>query len=114
IVDERDPLVRYTGSWNNAGTPAEFQGTTRWSATQGSTASFTFTGTSVLYYGGATGQPISASIVLDGAPPVLFSPPSGSLQTTNNLIFSSGDLSDGGHTLVVTAENGNPVWVDYF
>ncbi|KAJ7757865.1 hypothetical protein B0H14DRAFT_2634818 [Mycena olivaceomarginata] len=34
--------------------------------------------------------------------------------TTNNLIYDSGGLSDGNHTLVVTAQNDQAVWVDYF
>jgi hypothetical protein len=44
IVDEQDPFVSYSGTWSTAGSPAEFSGTTKWSAIQGSTASFTFVG----------------------------------------------------------------------
>jgi hypothetical protein len=44
IVDERDPSIHYAGTWNEAGVSAEFNSTTKWSAMQGSTASFTFVG----------------------------------------------------------------------
>jgi hypothetical protein len=53
--------------------------------------------------------------VIDGRPPLYFTPPIQSeAVTTNNLIYDSGGLSDGNHTLVVTAQNDQAVWVDYF
>lgn len=45
IVDERDPLVHYVGSWTLTGASLEFQQTTKFSNTAGSTASFSFEGT---------------------------------------------------------------------
>jgi len=61
---------------------------------------------------------LNASIVIDGGPPVFFSPPvQTAAVTTNNLIFTSGDLpgnsSGNWHQLVVTAENNFPIWADY-
>lgn len=46
IVDDQNPLIVYSGSWNRAGSSQEFDGTTSWSATQGSSLSFTFVGAS--------------------------------------------------------------------
>ncbi|KAJ7351158.1 hypothetical protein DFH08DRAFT_992323 [Mycena albidolilacea] len=61
------------------------------------------------------GEVLNVSMVIDGGPPTFFVP---GIQleavTTNNLIFNSGDLSEGNHTLVVTAENNHTVWTDYF
>jgi hypothetical protein len=58
---------------------------------------------------------MNASMTVDGGPPVFFVPPiQTAAVTTNNLIFNSGDLSAGTHTLVVTAENDHTVWSDYF
>ncbi|KAJ7271527.1 hypothetical protein C8J57DRAFT_285681 [Mycena rebaudengoi] len=57
---------------------------------------------------------MKASIVVDSDPPVIFIPDFQSeAVTTNNLRFNSKDLSEGSHTLVVTAENNNTVWIDY-
>ncbi|KAJ6624643.1 hypothetical protein B0H10DRAFT_2212436 [Mycena sp. CBHHK59/15] len=230
IVDERDPLVSYAGVWNNAGSSAEFNGTTRWSGTQGATATFTFVGTSITVYGtvaainpplaslgfaidgaasgtytpanltsdvhhealwtsptlssgsahtlylmysttstavrtyfvddrdprimysppwqplgsdedfqhtsqassnagdsfsqlhiilgginnDSVGNVLNASITIDGGLPVFYVPPiQTAAVTTNNLIFQSNGLSNGSHTLVVTAENGHAVGIDY-
>ncbi|KAJ7710525.1 hypothetical protein B0H17DRAFT_914936, partial [Mycena rosella] len=117
IVDDRDLLVQYTGVWEDGGLPSEYQGSTRWSATQGSTASLTFDGTkSISYYGNAApgGPPTNASLVIDGGPPVFIVPDPATVMTANNLFFRSNDLSYGNHTLVVTAENDNAMGVDYF
>jgi hypothetical protein len=78
-----------------------------------------FSGTSISFYGsinnGTVGQVMNASMTIDGGPPVFFVPPiQTAAVTANNLIFNSGDLSDGTHNLVVTAENNNTVWADYF
>ncbi|KAJ7342959.1 hypothetical protein DFH08DRAFT_237600 [Mycena albidolilacea] len=64
---------------------------------------------------GSAGQVLNASLAVDGGPPVFFVPSTQpAAVTTNNLIFNSGDLADGSHTLVVTAENDHTVWADYF
>jgi hypothetical protein len=53
-------------------------------------------------------------MIIDGGPPLFFVPPIQSAAVmTNNLMFNSGDLSDGNHTLVVTAENEHTLWIDY-
>jgi hypothetical protein len=53
-------------------------------------------------------------MVIDGGPPMFLVPPVQSAAVTiNNLIFNSGDLSDGNHTLVVAAENDHTLWIDY-
>jgi hypothetical protein len=78
-----------------------------------------FAGKSISFYGGinngSVGEVLNASIVIDGGPPKFFVP---GIQpdalTTNNLIFDSGDLTDGNHTIVVTAQNDHTVWTDYF
>lgn len=44
IVDDKDPLVSYTGQWTTAGGPVEFDRTTSYATSVGSTASFNFTG----------------------------------------------------------------------
>jgi hypothetical protein len=63
---------------------------------------------------GTVAQMPKASIVIDGGRPVIFIPDQQSAAvTTNNLMFKSNDLSEGSHTLVVTSENNNALWIDY-
>jgi hypothetical protein len=63
---------------------------------------------------GTIAEMLKASIVVDNDPPVIFIPDfQPESVTTNNRIFKSKDLSEGSHTLVVTAENSNTVWIDY-
>ncbi|KAF8215359.1 hypothetical protein K438DRAFT_774984 [Mycena galopus ATCC 62051] len=52
-------------------------------------------------------------MTIDGGPPTFWIPPTSATQT-NNLIYSSGTLLPGNHTLVVTATTNQPVWADYF
>ncbi|KAJ7106529.1 hypothetical protein C8R44DRAFT_638355, partial [Mycena epipterygia] len=104
IVDDRNLQIQYAGTWANGGAPIEFQGSTRWSATEGSTATFTFVGKSISFYGGLTTSDaglMKANMVLDGGSPVVYTAPDPIPDTVNNLMFSSGPLSDGTHTLVV-------------
>jgi hypothetical protein len=58
---------------------------------------------------------MKASIAIDGGPPFIYVPTDKPATVTTNQLFftSSGLSSEGNHTLVVTAENENPVWIDY-
>lgn len=63
--------------------------------------------------GGSTGNMLNASIVLDDGSPVMFSPPAQSNATYNMEYFSSSGLTQGNHTLTVTSENDEPIFLDY-
>ncbi|KAJ7047086.1 hypothetical protein C8F04DRAFT_1248118 [Mycena alexandri] len=118
FVDDGDPRIVYTPSWTQAGAEYDFLHTTHGSNAAGDSFLFTFQGKSISFYGdinnGTVGQVLNASMSIDKGPPVFFVPPiQPAAVTSNNLIYNSGDLSDGTHTLVVTAENAHPVWFDY-
>ncbi|KAJ7290054.1 hypothetical protein C8J57DRAFT_1610483 [Mycena rebaudengoi] len=127
IVDDHDPLVQYGGTWVDDGAFHEFQATTKWSSTQGSTASFTFDGTSITVYGSVSRrkppQP-SMTFTIDGSSSL-----SGSFTPANEVfqyhqaLWTSPTLSSGTHTIVVTqnavgqnsvAAPRGGIWLDYF
>jgi hypothetical protein len=130
FIDDRDPQIKYTPAWRQFGSDGDFEHTSQATSSVGDFLTFTFegpcacfprvniyshriiAGKSIAFYGGVTSETANASITIDGGPPKFWLPPVGA--TTNNLIFDSGDLSPGNHTLVVTAENDQPVWADYF
>ncbi|KAJ6585659.1 hypothetical protein B0H19DRAFT_927181, partial [Mycena capillaripes] len=118
FIDDRDLRINFRGGWRLFGSDPDFQHTSRGSSSTGDYFSLEFEGKSISFYGGinngSAGEVLNASMVIDGGPPVFFVPPIQTAGTTvNNLIFNSGDLSDGKHTLVATAENNHTVWLDY-
>ncbi|KAJ6534662.1 hypothetical protein DFH09DRAFT_1325278 [Mycena vulgaris] len=120
IVDDRDSLITYAGDWSNDGTAVAFRGTTRWSPTVGSTATFTFSGTSITVFASVANiNPAIASVSfsIDGHV-------SGSYTPANDIaggifheaLWTSSSLSDGTHTLVITqtkAGSSGQIYIDY-
>ncbi|KAJ6602829.1 hypothetical protein DFH09DRAFT_1019948 [Mycena vulgaris] len=117
FVDDRDPSITYTPEWRKFDqTQNDFQHTSQESTSAGDSFSIKFEGKSIAFYGGLTSSDVGviASIVLDGGTPVLYTTPSDPPAWVNNLIFNSGEISDGPHTLVVTATTDHTLWADYF
>ncbi|KAK7000328.1 hypothetical protein R3P38DRAFT_1844736 [Favolaschia claudopus] len=113
FVDDRDAQIQYNPAWKLFGLDRDFQHTSQASQARGDSFTYQFEGKSISFYGGVTFPTVNASMSIDGGPPTFWVPPTTANQT-NNLIFDSGDLTPGIHTLVVTATNDQPVWVDYF
>jgi hypothetical protein len=132
FINDRDAQIKYTPAWRTFGSDIDFQHASQASTNAGDSLSLAFEGawtdifllvihsnrligTSILFYGGVTLRTTlpNASMSIDGGPQTFWSPPTTATQT-NNMIFNSGILSPGNHTLVVTAENDQPVWADYF
>ncbi|KAJ7441116.1 hypothetical protein FB451DRAFT_1299070 [Mycena latifolia] len=117
FFDDRDPRILYTPPWRPFGSDADFQHTSQESSAPGDSFSLEFEGTSISYYGGLTSSDdglLIASIVLDGGSPMPFTAPSNPPAPQNNLIFTSGTLAPGNHSLVVTSESTATIWTDYF
>ncbi|KAJ7479743.1 hypothetical protein FB451DRAFT_1365463 [Mycena latifolia] len=118
FIDDRDSRITYTPAWTKFdGTANDFQHTSQKSTNQGDSLSLRFEGKSVQFYGGITPSGaglMKASMVLDGGAPVVYTAPQDPPAPVNNLIFDSGGLSDGTHTLVVTAANDQSLWADFF
>ncbi|KAF7324064.1 hypothetical protein MKEN_00628800 [Mycena kentingensis (nom. inval.)] len=119
LVDDRDSRIAYDPPWRMVGGEGDMMQTVQGSKSAGSTMKFSFEGDQILLYGSINNgaspvEMLNASIIIDAGPPISFAaPPQSAVLTWNNLIFTSGDLSPGQHTLVLTAENDNAVWVDY-
>ncbi|KAJ7055751.1 hypothetical protein C8F01DRAFT_1157588 [Mycena amicta] len=106
IVDDDDLRVVYSTGWDQAGSSEEFDSTTHCSTTVGSTASFTFFGTSVNVYGTYAFNSTLAtfSFVLDNSPSGqgTFTPPANTTSDVHHdLFFNSGTLTNASHTLVI-------------
>ncbi|KAF7342421.1 hypothetical protein MVEN_01831100 [Mycena venus] len=111
FIDDRDPRITYTPAWRQDDSEIYFQNTAQASASPGDSFSVAFEGKAISFFGPVNDTSMSASMAIDGGPPVLFTP---SRTGPNIAIYNSGDLTDGKHTLVVTAQNEHPVWADYF
>ncbi|KAJ7290052.1 hypothetical protein C8J57DRAFT_1275089 [Mycena rebaudengoi] len=116
FVDDIDPRIKYSGAWKRFGGDFDLQHTAIRTDAAGASLSFEFIGKSISYYGGADrgGMPMNASVVIDGGKPVFVVPDSATVMTTNNLFFHSNGLSDGAHTIEITSQDDNHVWIDYF
>ncbi|KAJ7038032.1 hypothetical protein C8F04DRAFT_389207 [Mycena alexandri] len=115
FVDDSDPRITYTGGWEEVLTDDDFQHTSHNSTKVGDSLSLQFVGKSISLYGDwVPGATSNASFAIDGGPPLFIPSTPPAARTTNNLLFNSGDLANGNHTLVVSAANDQPVLVDYF
>ncbi|KAJ7059614.1 hypothetical protein C8F01DRAFT_989205, partial [Mycena amicta] len=118
IVDDRDPTIAYGGSWSDGGVAQEFQSTTHWASAAGSTARFSFTGTSVAVYGTVASGSTQASMsfsVDDGLSTGSYTPPSGlTAYIHHELLFASPSLDNAEHTLVITQTLAQAHGVIYF
>ncbi|KAJ7892538.1 hypothetical protein B0H14DRAFT_3126095 [Mycena olivaceomarginata] len=118
IVDDRDPAIQYSLGWTNAGSFIEFAETTRWSAIPGSTASLSFTGTSVTVYGSVSSNPSSASLgfLVDNSLTGSYTPTPSGTGLFHQALWTSPTLSDSSHTLVITqttAQASGVIFLDY-
>ncbi|KAH7926667.1 putative copper radical oxidase [Leucogyrophana mollusca] len=105
--DSASPLIHYTGKWMDSFSPAYVQRTLRWTDKPGASASFTFTGTGIEWFGGLDTTHGTAYVYIDGVkmPDV---------DTWNDYplrqqrIFWKFDLTYGKHTIkVVKADKGS-------
>ncbi|KAJ7153918.1 hypothetical protein C8R43DRAFT_1235314 [Mycena crocata] len=120
FIDDTNSRVTYTGpAWRKfTGGQTDFEHTSQESSSAGDSFSITFEGESIDFYGGLTpsdaGVQKLASMVLDGGTPVIYNAPQNPPASSNNIFYSSGVISSGKHTLVVTSESENTLWADYF
>lgn len=144
IVDDRDPNIHYTGTWEDGGLSIDFSGTATWSPVQGSTANFTFvgetfstvlylditadtrlsflpTGSGITIFGtvAAVDSPQSSmKFELDGATSGTYTASALASDIHHQPLWTSPTLPEGSHTVLITqtASQGSEgvIFLDYF
>ncbi|KAF7332743.1 hypothetical protein MKEN_00157800 [Mycena kentingensis (nom. inval.)] len=110
LVDDRDSAVVYQPVAQQSEADGFMMRTSSSISRAGSSLRLDFDGRGISFFGGPNSRAVNASIVVDNGPATIFS----SAGNLNSLIYNSGDLADGKHTLVVTTQNDNALAVDYF
>ncbi|MBR5565720.1 MAG: discoidin domain-containing protein [Roseburia sp.] len=102
VIDERDSAFTFNGGWNNeSGSQFTINQTSKW-CNSGASFTVTFTGSKIYLVGTKDPAHGTANISIDGQSV-------GSINTHNStrmlgeVIFESGDLTPGTHTLTLTA-----------
>ncbi|KAF7329632.1 putative glycoside hydrolase family 38 protein [Mycena kentingensis (nom. inval.)] len=125
VVDDRDAAMRYSPNWTLASVQRDFLGTVMTTKTDGASASFTFTGSSVNAYGAVNignthGAAITATLTFivddDESTRRSFTPPSSFTGITRHVPFyESPALASGTHTLQITVDTAqsNVLYLDY-
>ncbi|EIW77843.1 hypothetical protein CONPUDRAFT_75625 [Coniophora puteana RWD-64-598 SS2] len=122
-VDDRSPLISYSGStaWAQGGASPEYHNTTSGSYHYGDTATFTFTGTWVAVYGtvgwvSVNGLP-TTTFTLDGNESINFQGPNATLAQYRYQMYSSSILNGAEHTLVINntspTQAPSQIWLDF-
>ncbi|KAJ7049407.1 hypothetical protein C8F01DRAFT_1183786 [Mycena amicta] len=110
IVDDRDPLIRYTPGWNTTdsrgnllGTQFDYNSTISMPTDLGAELSFAFNGTQVFVYATISSNLSNTVVSIDaGLPQTIFAPITGLESVHHQLVFNSTVLSDGAHTVKIT------------
>ncbi len=115
-----DSSVTFAGTWLNWTNALALSGRWHYTDTGGDTATITFTGNKIEVYGNLSGNLGRATFAVDGGSPTTVSE-YGAATLWHQLLFSSGTLSAGAHTLVITAlgthesaSSDNNVGIDYW
>ncbi|KAF7296057.1 hypothetical protein MKEN_01420800 [Mycena kentingensis (nom. inval.)] len=118
LIDDRDARVVYqpTKGWGASDAFDDMMQTSQMSSEPGAGFSLQFEGKAISYWGSVpSGNSTDISISIDGGPPTRFvQDPAPASLTHNTLIYSSGALADGNHTLVATAQGSSQIHVDFF
>jgi hypothetical protein len=103
--EQTDPSVAYTGTWTNSSLPGHSGGSVLYSSQVNATATFSFTGTGVVWIAAKWYNRGIAAVSLDGGPEQmvdLYAPGvSGDTSTVSfqQAVYSASGLSNGPHTL---------------
>ncbi|KAF7342439.1 Amidohydro-rel domain-containing protein [Mycena venus] len=121
FIDDRDPTINYTGTWNQGSTGND---TVSSSIKVGDHFSVPFTGTAIGVYGtyNSSSAGVKTSYKIDGGQPTTVSSRVSQQDSYRQLFWQSTPVGIGPHTLVVSmvavnskaAGGEGTVWFDYF
>jgi hypothetical protein len=115
-VNDDDSRITYSGfTYAGGRSYGDYQNDVHYATANGSTASLTFTGTTVTVYGEQNTDQGNIGISVDGgAQQVVSTLPSDGVRHANVAVYTSGRLSSGTHTVVVTKLSGQYSTLDGF
>lgn len=102
-VDESDSQVKYTGAWQSYTDTADIGGTEHFSAEKGATATLTFHGTSISWFGCRNHNLGIADVRLDGKIVAQGIDLYATAKQYGRMLFRADDLQAGEHTLEIIA-----------
>jgi hypothetical protein len=100
VIDSSSPQVKYAGSWLETGNPADNGKSIKYSSTT-SSATLTFTGSTVAYVARMTSGSGTSTITIDGKVVTTVNGYSATTKYQQSL-FSTSNLSSGTHTIKVS------------
>jgi hypothetical protein len=115
VADDDDLRINYAGAWSSSGSrgDGDLDNGVHYTTTDGDSATFTFTGTSVSFLSETNSDEGSVGIALDGVAKGTVNADSATRAAQQKLYSVSG-LSAGQHTLTVSKVSGSYLVVDGF
>ena len=116
MVNDTDPSISYTGSWtysDNRGA-GDYDNDVHWTATDGDSATITFTGTGIDYLAPMEAADGTANVILDGAQVGTTQATFSGSYTPQQFLYQVSGLTPGRHTLQLVKTGGSYVQVDAF
>lgn len=115
-VNDTSPEITYTGTWASNGTTSTgyYDNTMHYSNTPGDSAQFTFTGTTIAYFGARNDDNGEDDIYVDGTLEATIDRYSPTYDKQQEL-FSMSGLASGTHTItIVLLSDRNPASSNYY
>lgn len=115
-LNDDDSRITYTGfTYAGGRSYGDYRGDIHYATADGATASLTFTGTTVTVYGEQYTDQGNIGVSVDGGPQqVVTTLPGDGTRHANAALYTSGSLSSGTHTVVVTKLSGQYATLDGF
>ncbi|MBR7837910.1 hypothetical protein KDL01_31845 [Actinospica durhamensis] len=115
-VNDTDPSISYSGYSVSSGRPdGDFAGDVHYASANGSTATYSFTGSFIQVYGERYTDQGNIGVSIDGgAQQIVSTVPENWQRQGDAVVYSVGGLSSGTHTIVVTKLSGQYTTLDGF
>jgi hypothetical protein len=116
VVDDDDQAFAFAGTWGTSGARGygDFDDNVHYTTTSGDVATLTFTGVAATLLGEKNPDQGTIEVLVDGQSRAMVdtSLPAGSPRQAQQVLFSSGLLTAGSHTLAIANRSGATMTVD--